>query len=424
MSGLRTRRLPTLLLASLLLALTPGAAGPRDDAHALNDQALAALQGKDAQLAVILLEKARALDPAEPVLAKNLAWALYNRAQQHAAGRRLDAAIADLRRAAELDPAQVGYRVHLGQGLTRRYRLEEAERVLRSAVADDPSSADGWLLLGDVLGLLDELPAAQEAYEQALSSPDPKVVALAQDAVARTARQHAVEQDYRTDQTDHFIIRGPQASSGPLMGVRLTGVLERARAEVATTLGHHPKQKTIVVLYPPEDFRRVTGTHAWVGGLFDRKIRLPIADVERDGALIEASFRHEFTHLVVSEINPACPTLVNEGLAQVMERGRGKGLTQLVEWLDAKGLSREAFPRLAELPETFVQIADADEVHTAYLVSYAFVDELVSRNGMGAATRWVAELSDQPLAEAYEAATGRSLARDEESFRERVKSAR
>ena len=201
-------------------------------------------------------------------------------------------------------------------------------------------------------------------------------------------------------------------------------MLERARAEVCATLNVTPAHRVSVVLYPPEAFRAATGTHEWVGGLFDRKIRLPIADVDRDAPQIEAAFRHEFTHLVVSEASPSCPTLLNEGLAQVLEHGRGKGVDRLVEYLDAHPGGRESLPRLADLPDTFVQIGDRDQVTLAYLLSHAFVDRMVALHGTGRVLDWARAADRLPLAEAFEEAFGRSLAEQEAQFREHVRTAR
>jgi hypothetical protein len=233
-----------------------------------------------------------------------------------------------------------------------------------------------------------------------------------------------VEHDYRTDVTPSDQILGPALGSAPPFGFPLAYLLVRARAEVCAALGVNPQRKATVVLYPPDAFRQVTGTHDWVGGLFDRKIRLPIADVERDRELIEVSFRHEFTHLIVSDITPACPTFVNEGLAEVMGQGRGKGLLQLAAFLDAQPGGRAALPRIAELPASFMDIADRTEVNRAYLLSYAFLDHVVSFHGTGAAMRWVTELGSKPLDEAYKTATGRALADEEALFRERLRTAR
>jgi tetratricopeptide (TPR) repeat protein len=411
------RRAAALLLALLLL-------GAGDEVTDLNDRARAALDGGRPAEAVQLLQKAVALQPGEPILVRNLAWALFQRGQLAAQAHRSGDALADFQQAGRLNPDEPGYASHAGQLLLRQYRLDEAEDLLRAALARHPGHADGWLLLGDTLALADQLPEAVEAYDRAAAQGEGRLAEIARAASARTAREHAVEKDYRLDRTPYFDILGPVDTQGPQFGTRLAAVLERARAEVCAALAVHPQHRATVVLYPPEAFRAATGTHEWVGGLFDRKIRLPIADVERDAPEIEAAFRHEFTHLVVSELSASCPTFVNEGLAQVMEHGRGKGLARLVAWLDSRPGGRAALPRLADLPETFVEIDDADAVTQAYLLSHAFVDHVVALNGTGPVLAWVRALESQPLAEAWQAAFGRPLAAQEDMFREQVRTAR
>jgi tetratricopeptide (TPR) repeat protein len=412
------------LSALLPLALLLCAAVLPDDVIGLNERAKTAIDEGRHGDAVKLLEEARALDPNQMVIAKNLAWAYFLRGRSSLEQLRFDGALADYRRASDLNPEESAYRVHLAQLLVRRYRLHESKAVLDGLVVDDPESGDAWLLLGDTLSLQDRLPDAIEAYDRAAKLGTGNVGEMAARAAERTRRQYAVEHDYRTDKTTYFVIRGPSDHDGPVFSVRLSGVLERARSEVCNALGYYPQQRTTVLLYPPDEFRAVTGTHEWVGGLFDRKIRLPIADVERDTEQIEASFRHEFTHLIVSELVPNCPTFVNEGLAEVMENGRGKGLETLVSYLDHHPGGRDAMPRIGDLPNTFMEIEDRDTVSVAYLMSYAFVDHVAGHHGIGAVRKWVESLAAKPLAEAYLAATGRTLSHEEELFRELVRTAR
>jgi Flp pilus assembly protein TadD len=415
---------PTSPLVAGAQAAPPPAAPAPDEVNDLNERAKSALDaGKPAE-AVLLLQKAVKLEPNEPVLQRNLAWAYFQRGQQQLKNFQYDEAADDYRHAVELHPEEIGYRAHLGQLLLRQYRLDESEKVLRAAVKQSPDAGDAWLLLGDVLSLQDELPEAIEAYDHAGQSDDASVAGDARTAAERARRQHAVEKDYRTDNTTYFTIRGPAQNQGPLFGVQLAGVLERARSEVCNALQYFPKQKTTVVLYPPDAFRSVTATHEWVGGLFDRKIRLPIADVQRDQAQIEASFRHEFTHLIVSEITPSCPTFVNEGLAQLEEFGRGQGLSKLTAYLDRKPGGRAALPRIGDLPASFVDIADPDTAGAAYLLSYAFIDHVASLHGTGAVMRWIKALANEPLAEAFESAIGRSLDAEEQLFRAQVNAGR
>jgi tetratricopeptide (TPR) repeat protein len=412
------------LAALALIVFALGGAVVPDDVNTLNLKAKEAIdQGRHAD-AVKLLEEARQLDPEQPVIAKNLAWAYFLRGRGQLDELRFEGALSDYRRAGELDPEYTAYRVHLGKLLVRRYRLHEAKSVLDGVVADDPELGDGWLLLGDTLSLQDRLPESIEAYDRAVKVGTGVVADIASRAAERTRRQHEVEHDYRTDKTPYFIIRGPSDHEGPVFAVRLSGTLDQARTEVCNALGYYPQQRTTVVLYPPAEFREVTGTHEWVGGLFDRKIRLPIDDVERDTERIEASFRHEFTHLIVSELAPNCPTFVNEGVAEVLENGRGQGMANLVSYLDHHPKGRDALPRIGDLPDSFMEIEDRDTVSVAYLMSYAFMDHVAGHHGMGAVRKWVEGLASKPLAEAYEAATGRTLSHEEDLFRELVRTAR
>jgi len=422
-TSVRSMLLALALPAALLPGFAPRAPASGDDLASLNDRARAALDKNQPAEAVQLLERARKLDPSQPVIRTNLAWAYFKRGQQALADYRLDQASADYRQAVELNPDEDGYRLHLAQLLLRRYRLDEAEKVARELLDRSPDSADGWMVMGDIDSLQDDLPGAGKAYEKAAASTDAALAAVARAAADRTARQYAVEKDYRTDTTPFFVIRGPARSQGPLMSVRLANVLDRARAEVCAALDVSPQRKATVVLYPPEAFREVTGTHAWVAGLFDRKIRLPIADIERDLPEIEASFRHEFTHLIVSEIAPSCPVFLNEGLAEVMGEGRGHGLAKLAQYLDDRKLPRDSVPRISELPDSFMDISDPDQVALAYLLSYAFVDHVVTFHGMGPVMSWVVEVGAKPMPEAFQSATGRTLADEESLFREQLRKA-
>jgi hypothetical protein len=405
-------------LLSALLLLAP------DQVSDLNDRARAALDAKKPAEAVPLLQQACKLAPNEPVLQKNLAWALFCRGEDFAAEQRFNDALTDMREAWRLNPEEPGYAAHAGQILLRQYRLDEAEKLLGDATLRNPNAADAWLLLGDSLALQSELPEALEAYGKAATLGTGQIAEVAHASVDRTQRQYAIEKDYRTDRTAYFDILGPTDTGGPLYASRLAAVLEKARAQVCAELGVHPEHRVTVVLYPAEAFRQVTGTHEWVGGLFDRKIRLPIGDVDRDAAQIEAAFRHEFTHVIVSELAPNCPTFVNEGLAQVMEFGRGNGMKRLASWLDGRKGGREALPQISALPATFIDLTDGDAVTTAYLESHAFIDWLVGLNGTGPVVNFVRELDGQPLDKAFQTALRRPLDEQEQQFRDALKAFR
>ena len=92
--------------------------------------------------------------------------------------------------------------------------------------------------------------------------------------------------------------------------------------------------------------------------------------------------------------------------------------------MDRAGIPRDQLPTIADLPESFLEVGDANEVHLGYLLSFAFVDHVVTQHGMGAAIRWARALTGRSPAEAYEKAVGRSLESEETRFREMVRTAR
>lgn len=404
----------------------PALSGADPRAAALVADASAALEAGRTGDAVTALEAAVAIDPDHPVLVTNLAYALYRRSIDLRDELRFDAAAADLARAVELAPEQSGYAAHLGNLHLRRYRLTEADDVLSAARDRHPDDGELWLLSADTATLLGDLPAAIEAYERAVELCTGERREVAATLLERARRQWSVERHYLTDTTSSFVIRSPNDPSQPLWGPQLAGVLERARAEVGNALGVFPTQRATVILYDRDTFREVTGTHDWVGGLFDRKIRLSLRDepLEQQRDRIEATFRHEYSHFIVSEIAPRCPAALNEGIAQYVEHGRGHGAEMLANHLDARGISRESIPSVAELPETFMTYTSAADVSLAYLVSYAFVDHVVSMHGTIGVTGWLREMNGATLAEAYRRANGRTLADEEALFRELLRTRR
>lgn len=413
-----SRNLLTVALLGLLSASALCAPPARlDDVQTLNDKAGAALaEGRPAE-AVLLLESALRQRPADEVLVANLAWAYFQRGKSRLSAFDDEGALVDYAKAAETNPAEPGFALHHATLALQLFRLGEALSVLETALAEHAEHGQLHLLHGDVLALRDELDPAVEAYGLAVRHGADDVLSAARSALARAQRQAAVERDYASHASDTFLIRHPAGTNH----LDLVPVLDRARVEVCQALDAWPSDRALVVLYPPEAFREVTGTHEWVGGLFDRKIRLPIHDASAEAEQIEAAFRHEFAHLLVSERNPRCPTFLNEGLAQWVELGRGEGLDRLVKHLKSVGMGAEELPLLKELPGSFVEVSDHAEVALNYLVSYAFVDHLVAQQGSGAPLRWVWQLRRAPLDAAYQAATGRSLALDEEQFRQTVR---
>ena len=278
--------------------------------------------------------------------------------------------------------------------------------------------------MGDTLNLADRLEESLEAYAVAMGHEDSEWASRAADSHARTSRQHAVEKDYLVDINDLFVIKHPVKTGGPLWGNALGSVLAGARAEVCNLLDVQRSRRVTVVLYTPERFREVTGAHEWVGGLFDRKIRLPIGDLSRERDRTEAAFRHEFVHVIVSEWAPQCPSLMNEGLAQLAEYGKGHGQERLLDHLDGRQETWEDLPALSDLPERFLDLKDRDAVSLAYQMGYAFIDHVRAFHGIGAIERWIRASANASMEKAFLTVTGTSFADEEQRFLEALRRTR
>lgn len=82
----------------------------------------------------------------------------------------------------------------------------------------------------------------------------------------------------------------------------------------------YPKTPIETVLYPKEEFNRLVGFGpSWAKGVFDGKIRLPIAAEGNDHLL--GIFRHELVHALLWQAfdGKPIPSWFNEGLAQLLE---------------------------------------------------------------------------------------------------------
>jgi hypothetical protein len=83
---------------------------------------------------------------------------------------------------------------------------------------------------------------------------------------------------------------------------------------------HAPPQPITVQLYPEQQFRDVTQSPDWVGGLYDGKIRVPLGGLNRLHRRAQEVLTHELTHAVVhSKTRGNCPRWLHEGLAQIAE---------------------------------------------------------------------------------------------------------
>ncbi|MBI4878217.1 MAG: tetratricopeptide repeat protein [Planctomycetes bacterium] len=362
------------LFLLLLLALAPaeGAATP----FRLNEQALALLERGEYDQAVALLEQAVKAG-GDAVIVKNLAVAQNNRGLFHLREARFGAAVVDFEAAIRGAGDVPLFWVNLGYAHLLARDFARAEVVLRDARTRFPEEPKVYDFLGFLHYSKDELASAVEAFEARLElAPDD----WALEQLERARREFAVSGDFVDRSCNDFTLKFMETAANHALADRVLGILDDARARVGSDLGHFPRERTTVLLYSAADFRKATGAHSWVGGLYDGKIRLPLNDFERQQESLGRTARHEYTHRVIADLAPSCPIWLNEGIAEWFEEG-GRDSHRQIRLLAASGHEAQSF---ASLPKSLAAQEDAVVVQVQYAAARSFVAFLRERFGLGA----------------------------------------
>jgi tetratricopeptide (TPR) repeat protein len=373
-------RLPALGLCVLLAAAPTlaGNAGMRTDGMdggTLNEEAMRCLERGELDRAIALFGDARRVAPEDATIRRNLAVAHNNRGLRLVDRMEFARAISDFESATSLVEDEPLFRVHLGYAHLKRLDFPRAEMVLGDTVKHFPSEPKGYQYLGFLYYSDDELERAIELFEQRLALADDS---WTRSMLEKARREQAVAEGYEVKTSNDFVLKFLGEGDNDAIAEDLLAVLEDARARIGSELGCFPQRRTTVLLYTKEDFRRATGAHEWVGGLYDGKIRLPVRDFARQREALFATARHEYTHRVLNELCPEVPIWLNEGLADWY------GTNGRDPHRDFKTLLREGgtAPSFAGLSETFAKEQDAKVVRVQYAASYSFTSFLRDRYGL------------------------------------------
>jgi hypothetical protein len=143
---------------------------------------------------------------------------------------------------------------------------------------------------------------------------------------------------------------------------------------VGTALLAYPSNIITVILYTDEQFRDITRSPSWAGGVYDGTIRIPMREALNNLPQLERVLAHEFTHALVRSLSPrGAPTWVDEGLAVVFENGD-------LRWAEKMVRKAPALIPLTQLHNGFLTLPE-DQVPLAYAESALAVRMLVDRNG-------------------------------------------
>ncbi|HEY9071111.1 MAG TPA: hypothetical protein VIV61_12710, partial [Candidatus Ozemobacteraceae bacterium] len=144
----------------------------------------------------------------------------------------------------------------------------------------------------------------------------------------------------------------------------------------------------------------------WAGGVYDGKIRLPVPPGTSSPDQLAGAIFHEYCHhLIFLVTDGACPTWLNEGLAQMMEGLDPQRARQIL----GTGESAHLMP-LARLDGPFTRNATRQQAERLYAQALVAASQLIEEKGMAAVRELLGHLGrKRPLDEAMGMVYGMGL---------------
>jgi len=300
-----------LILFLTLLTSLPVCA---NDPFVHNDYALELLNRGEYEKALEQLQKAYSFFPYNETLRKNLAVTyMYVGKREMEANRYMEAADY-FDHARELAPDNVVYGTMRGIALYLAKNYDAAKYEFERVRGISGDTVDILYYLGRVYYDTGELTAAIECWDNALAlDPNNKAV---REIVEKVRREAAVESRMDKEHSSKFEISYDAEVTSSLAG-GILDILESAYNRVGSDLDYFPTARVPVILYTKKDYRNVTESPDWSGGLYDGKIRLPIGGATELTPQLRAILFHEYAHVVIHELTRGnVPTWLNEGLAE------------------------------------------------------------------------------------------------------------
>jgi len=309
-----------------------------------------------------------------PEANENAAVAHHDAAQFELQRGDIEHALADERTALTYASEQLQLLLDVAYLYLRRAEYKQSLEYLDRARRVAPKNADVAKLSGWAYYRLNKLDQAVDEWKSALAlRPDPEVQA----ALDKALRDKQAEENFRENESSHFLLRYSGASQ-PELAREVLRTLENHFAAIGSELNFTPPESIGVVLYTQQDFADITRAPAWAGALNDGRIRVPVQGLSGVTPDLSRVLKHELTHSFVQQkTHGRAPTWLQEGLAQWMEGLRSEGdaanLVRIYEQKEAASLG--------VLERSWTRLPSEDAAY-AYAWSLANVEYIVQTNGM------------------------------------------
>lgn len=359
------------LLIPLLLALSPD--DTRTEAREKNEEGVRLYERGEFAEALKAFRRARALDPKSKAIRTNLGRCILEIGSGQLREGETEEAVRTLDEAVKLLPRDGEAHYRLGVALYQEKSFREAVSRLEHATHLSPDHGPAHLWLGRCYYEMGYLDMAVTAVEES-ARLDPES-AETKEFLERVRREAEVQKDFIRERSSHFSIE----SSGEVpRDVRddVRHSLERGYLDAVSLLDYYPRAEIPAILYSEKEFRDVTGSDEWVGGVFDGKIRVPVKDYRRHRKALRRVVRHEVAHAIIRDGCGDVPTWFNEGLAQYLDGTDRDAADRVARQAGGRG----EIPTLDGL-EKGLRGRDRKEVVQAYALTLSFIHYLSRRRG-------------------------------------------
>lgn len=368
-----SRILSTILPIILLVLLTAGAPA---NLHAVQSGNSAPFHGnpEDFDKKLEQLSSAYKLQPHDEKLKRDLAKTYADHGNRLLILKQYQQADEYFLKASELYPDEGAFA--LSRGICNYYlkKYDIARYELERARPYNPGSVERLFFLGLVLYETDRRQDAIELWEQALKqSPGRQEIVR---ILEKARKETAVEDSMDRGHSSRFnLTYDPGVNT--TFALAILDVLESASNQVGSELGHFPEARVPVVIYKRADYKSVTNSPDWSGGVYDGTIRLPFGALNEITPSLRSILFHEYAHVVVFDLTHGnCPLWLNEGIAEMY--GRGQFTHPGVD--GGPAAPKGPLIDIRRLEGSFTGLSSNDAA-LAYQQSYSMVNYLVTAYG-------------------------------------------
>lgn len=333
------------------------------------------------------LRRAYLLFPLNETLKRNLAEGYAAFGHQLLNQRHYEQADENLVKAMELYPDEPVYSLLRGICNYNLKKYDVARFELEKAQQKQPDSVEILYYLGLVLYETENRQQALELWEQGLKlSPGRKEIV---DILNKARKETAVEARMDQGHSSRFDLTYDTGVDADF-ALAILEVLESASNQVGAELGHFPEARVPVAIYKRTDFKTVTDSPDWSGGVYDGKIRLPFGAMKEITPPMRGVLYHEYAHVVIFDLTRGnCPLWLNEGIAEMFGRMQfNRPMSEL-----GRAARKGSFADFRKLEAGFGGLSTS-EASLAYQQSYAMVNYIVTTYGWHRVKQILTDLGD------------------------------